>query len=345
MRLKTFVHISDIHISDANFDDSASSLYAVVPKLDGFLGHSYKSLTVLEPFFAELHQNEDAELILTGDLTRVGGAWEFDAAIAFLQDELVPPHGVYIGLRNPNWMKLTIPGNHDRYPGFPSLVGGPTATFSALFPGMPMVVDLLLPSSAGHLLRFLLIDTDADVWPWGSQRAKAKGSFVTQLRSLSALLGKQGDGEIRVLCLHHSRCHRGLTLEMDRPSRNALDDFIVDKGIAVLLSGHIHDPPQVALATAAGARGTATYLEARCGTTTQQNLFHLPHYWRNLPGIRRKGHWSNTLLVHRLFEEAGEIIWESELYLEDPYGFQLATPSQSDTMINSRVRVWPQRVK
>src|SRR6266446_5663100 len=129
MRLVTFVHISDLHISDANFDAQVSRLYAIVPKLDGFLGHSYKSLTLLEPFFDDLRRDEDARLIISGDLTRVGGQWEFETAQEFLETELQPPKGNYVGLGVANWRELTIPGNHDRYPGIPFLCGGPTPSF------------------------------------------------------------------------------------------------------------------------------------------------------------------------------------------------------------------------
>src|SRR5262245_2351822 len=96
--LKTFLHISDLHFSDRNLDPQALMLYATIPKMDGFLGHSYKSLTVLDAFFAELVRDEAAELILTGDVTRTGGLSEFDLARTYLEQELVPPKGNYVGL-------------------------------------------------------------------------------------------------------------------------------------------------------------------------------------------------------------------------------------------------------
>ena len=282
MTLKTFIQISDIHISDYNYDAEALALYAILPKMDGFLGHSYKSLTLLASFFLDMVQQEDAELIITGDVTRVGGVREFDTARTYLEDELIPPHGNYVGLRNRDALKLAIPGNHDHYPGIPILVGGPTAGLSAMFPQMGTIVNMPL-GTAGHELRFMLVNTDADVNPWGYNRWLARGSFVSQLDALGKRLPPQGAKEIRVLCLHHSRAHRGVTLEMDEVSRDALANFIVEHGVAMLLSGHIHHPPLVTRATAVHSLGhSAEYLEARCGTTTQRNLYHVPYYWRRL---------------------------------------------------------------
>lgn len=344
MRLNTFVHISDIHITDARMDAQVAALYVLFPKLDGFLGHSYDSLTKLDPFFDNLKNKEDARLILTGDLTRVGAQWEFETAQEFLETELTPPKGESVGLSLSNWRELTIPGNHDRYPGIPFLFGGPTKAFYTIFPSvpipsMPTTVDIPLHSSNGHLLKFLLIDTDADVSPWSPNRAAAKGSFVSQLQDLSGQLNTQASDEIRVLCLHHSRAKGGLLLRMDSQSSAALDEFIVSHGVAVLLSGHIHEPPSVKLATAHGSSGSTEYLEARCGTTSQMSLFHKPHYWRNLYGLHiKKNPKANSLLVHRIYEINGEILWESELFREGSSDF---VPANTATIVDPKIRLWP----
>lgn len=350
-RLKTFLQISDIHISDKSLDGAALALYALVPKMDGFLGHSYESLTMLESFFADLAQsekselieNEKVELIVTGDLTRVGATLEFDMARDFLEKELLY-RGKYIGLRDTNALKLAIPGNHDHYPGIASLVGGPTRALGQMFPkNFPPSTSKL--GSSGHELTFLRINTDADVTAFSRKRMRAKGSFVSQLNWLKGQLGPKGKKEIRVLLLHHSVAHRGVFLEIDRRSRKELFDFIVNQGVAVLLSGHIHEPPLVKLATAVDKNGNkADYLEARCGTTTQMNLFHVPYYWRGMLaklGIKKRGHWSNTLLVHRITEAGGQIFWESELFLEGPNDFEPAKASHLYCMVNPKVPIWP----
>lgn len=344
MRLKTYVHISDIHFSDSNADNKALLLYALTPKMDGFLGHSPKSLTVLDEFYADMVSKEAAELILTGDVTRVGGVMEFDLARKYLEDELSPPLGKFVGLRDSHSLRLAIPGNHDHYAGVPLLVGGPTAGLTGMFPKMPQVVTSPLGSN-GHELTFLLINTDADVWAWGTDRMAARGSFRSQLNALRGI-GTKREKEIRVLCLHHSTEHRGMTLEIDNASREELMNFIVDKGVVVLLSGHIHEPPLVKQVTAVHTNGTsADYLGARCGTTTQRNLFHKPYYWRNVLQklhLKKRGHWSNTLLVHRIVEDGGDIYWESELFMETPTkGFRSAPQTHMYCMQNPRVKIWP----
>lgn len=350
MRLKTFVHISDIHFSDSNSEDEALLLYALFPKMDGFLGHSPKSLTMLDEFFADIVNAESAKLILTGDVTRVGGVLEFDLARSFLKAELLPPVAKYVGLRDVDSLRLAIPGNHDHYAGIPVLVGGPTAGLAAMFPKMPEVVSSPLGSD-GHQLTFFLINTDADVPSWHPKRWAAKGSFVSQLETLREQLrhSPRDEKEIRVLCLHHSRAHRGVLLEIDHDSRDALANFIVEHRVAVLLSGHIHEPPLVKIATAVNTDGdSADYLEARSGTTTQMNLFHKPYYWRSILQslhLKKRGHWSNTLLVHRISEEGGEIFWESELFLETPHGFRPATQKHLYCMVDPKVRIWPTPVK
>lgn len=348
MRLNTFVHISDIHFSDSNNDSKALILYAALPKLDGFLGHSYQSLTMLDEFFADMVDKEEAELILTGDITRVGAVLEFDMARTYLERELVPPQGYFIGLRESNWLTRAIPGNHDHYPGIPMLIGGPTGGLAATFPNpkLPRVVTSDL-GSEGHELTFLLINTDADVPALHPNRFAARGSFVSQIDKLEKQLGKKRPKEIRILCLHHSRAQRGPMLEMDQSSRDRLSNFILEYGIAVLLSGHIHEPPLVRMETAVNTEDDtvfADYLEARCGTTTQRNLFHIPYYWRRMLHnlhIKKRGHWSNTLLVHRISREDGAIIWESDLFMETPQGFAPAPPTHRYCMGNPRVRLWP----
>lgn len=343
MRLKTFLQISDIHISDGSYEDRSVALYASLPKLDGFLGHSYNSLTKLETFFADLVQDEGAELIVTGDLTRVGGVLEFKTARDYLESEALI-RGKFIGLKDPKSLTLAVPGNHDHYPGVPFLFGGPTPALGHMFPTPlpPITISL----GHGYELTVLRINTDADVGAWGVKRARAVGSFVSQLKWLRSQLGRQREKEIRILLLHHSMAHRGATLEIDGRSRDELVNFIVDYGVAVLLSGHIHQPPLVRRATAVHTTKpkSAEYLEARCGTTTQRNLFHIPYYWRNIlskPGLMKRGHWSNTLLVHRISKAADEIFWESELFMEEPDEFKPAQPSHLYCLVNPKVRIWP----
>lgn len=338
MRLATFLHISDLHfgrIDPATFDARAPGIWAKSKHFDGLLGHQYRSLVRLEKFYTRLYQEEEAQLIVTGDLTTVGHKEEFDTANEFLGGRLTPPKGNDLGLEVENWNRWAIPGNHDYWPGLPTIIGPPTAELRMLFPNLPMLLPPFnLPG--GHELHFLWISTDEDVSPWRSDRILARGSFTSQLADLDGMLGVPENHMIRVLCLHHSPSHNGFTLRMDHRSRASLNDFIVEHDIAVLLCGHIHTP-QVRSFT---ARHTTTgksvkCVEGRCGTTTLRTT--LPFEWKTVLGNRpgRPKRHPNSLLVHRLFEEDDKLFWNTETYMENTYRFELARDPVS------HIEIWP----
>ncbi|MGA2000168.1 MAG: metallophosphoesterase [Terriglobales bacterium] len=324
MRLRTYVHISDLHIGSIDpetRDARASRLWAKWEHFDGLLGHSYRSLVRLEAFFDRLRNAEDAMLIVSGDLTTVGNPDEFATADAYLGDLLRPPKGMYLGLKYRKWREHRVPGNHDHWPGAPVILGPPTSDFPTRFSGIPD--EQILTTAGRNIVRFLRVDTDSDVSPYGAKRVLARGSFVPQLKQLASRLKVPNENEVRILVLHHSYSASGPTLAMDSRSKAALHDFIVEHDIAVLLCGHIHQPPFVQALKAVHLKQTATFLEARCGTTTQVST--LPYEWTTLTGSRpqRPEHWPNTLLVHRLYKDGNRLWWETEVHAERPTGFSL----------------------
>lgn len=343
MRLATFVHISDLHFGDidqVSFDARAPGLWAKHSAFDGLLGHSYNSLQRVEQFFTQMQKAEDAELIVTGDITTVGHTDQFDSAISFLEDILRPPKGNYLGLRVRNWRSKAVPGNHDHWPGHAGIWGNPTSGLFIAFPVMPYIATpIRLPT--GHELRFICLDTDADVSPYGTNRFLARGAFTSHLSHLASNLGIPSSKEIRVLCLHHSQELRGTALEIDSFSRDSLNDFIVAHDIAVLLCGHVHTPPLVKSFNATHLMRTVEYLEARCGTSTQTST--LPHSWRTILGRRpkRPKQMPNSLLVHRLILEGAEIYWDTEVYMERPQGFYKPLSLPTGVLVNNHVKVWP----
>jgi hypothetical protein len=176
----------------------------------------------------------------------------------------------------------------------------------------------------GRQLQILGIDTDADVHPRRLKRFRAVGSFQTQLAPAAALLGMRGPKQIRVLLMHHSWDRQGLILAIDHGSRAALGQFLITHGIQILMTGHTHDALVQPLVPP--LRGGHSVLECRCGTTTQVD--QVPFAWRNIIGgfpIRR---WpENTLLVHRLFDQQGQVRWEVETFYRDrAKGFQTVGP-------------------
>jgi 3',5'-cyclic AMP phosphodiesterase CpdA len=328
MNLSTLIHISDLHFGTTDpdtYDAEALKLWAAIPLLDGLLGHKYSALMLLESFWLDRRdQDEELKLIVTGDLTTKGNPAEFETAVEFLHDELVPPKGGNVGLGVKDWKDWTIPGNHDHWPGSVRMIGRPSPAFGKTFRVTPFVKDLSIPPATGkYLVKFLCIDTDFDVHWLHPYRVTARGSFVSQLDALREDLHKRDRNEIRVLCLHHSPAKPGYWLAIDSDSRRELHKLIVDKEISILLCGHVHSPPLVKAFTATSGSKSRAYLEARCGTTTQQDLQESPYYWKNVLaplGVQSRRD-SNSLLLYRITEEADGLYWDSELYELRPEGF------------------------
>jgi predicted phosphodiesterase len=349
-RLGTFVHISDLHFGDIDpntgqvvqhLDVQASKIWATCSWFDGLLGHSYRALERLEKFFSQIRRDEDAQLIVTGDVTCVGKQEQFETADEYLRDKLLPPKGSHLGLSATDWKDRAVPGNHDHWPGAATIWGKRTPAFRTHFPTLPFVgpplVGPLLQHTANPQLQFIGINTDADIDPYGWKRGLARGSFCSQLATAAGLLGLPDERTIRVLILHHShayraRPYRGRALEMDDASRQALEVFLVEQDIAVLLCGHTH-APLVKPFSATHQGKTIKVLEARCGTTLQTDT--IPYHWKTILGNRpRRQLTANTLLVHRLLEENGEVIWHAETYTRTPFGFGKRGPED-------RLKVWP----
>jgi 3',5'-cyclic AMP phosphodiesterase CpdA len=335
-RLATFVHISDLHFGDIDpntgrpiQEGKASKIWASLPQFDGLLGHSLRALQRLEKFFSQIRQDEDAQLVITGDLTCVGKQDQFDTANAYLGNVLSP---INLGLRVANWKDWAVPGNHDRWPGTARIVGGPTQAFKTYFSGRLPFIRQPPPLPTGQQIQFIGIDTDADVSSRGRQRLFALGSFHNQLTTASNDMGIPDPNTIRVLLLHHSYAYRGHTLEMDAVSRQALEVFAVEQDIAVLLCGHTHSP-YIKPFSCTHQEKTIEVLEARSGTTLQTDT--LPYNWKTVFGNRPSRNLAaNTLLVHRVLEENAELVWHAETYTRSPFGFEKRGPE-------AKLTVWP----
>jgi len=336
-----FIQISDLHLSQTSEDERRKrKLFWKRWRFDGMLGHSENSLRYLDDFIYSLRQEEpDAQLIVTGDLTAIGQEEEFEIANKFIGATYQPPQGGEVGLGVTDWRRRAIPGNHDHWPGRATIVGRPTPGLQKYLSDLPLVQPVIQLGN-GRQLRLLQIDTDSDVGSYSHERIRAIGSFVPEVKKLSAMLAALGtnENEIRVLCLHHSAIYRGWKLEIDAKSRKELYDFLLRNRVAVTLCGHIHRPPWVQTfpVTRPMAPGRTVIVESCCGTTTQFD-----------PTIARQAdfegllHWQNSLLVHRLSETRGEIHWSSEIYLEGRAGFVRADRLRSDIDPKVIFKVWP----
>lgn len=352
--LATFVHISDLHIGDqtpTGPDAATSSWWRFHKQFDGLLGHEYRSCVQFERFFDRMRKrySSDLDLIMTGDLTSLGRDAQFHWGEAFLGDYAITGDGRPVGIAHGKWVEFRIPGNHDHWPGTGNIFGSPTSSFKNIFgdvPGWDTIRSAGVPT-----VRFLRIDTDVDVDPNGLNRFLARGSFTSHLQQLENELEPPNDNEIRVLILHHSRAHaidralpklQRVVLGIDNACLEALDDFIVNNDIAVMLTGHLHDPT-VHLHHVHSRGHTLEVMEARCGTTTQR--YTLPYTWRTPTGKRvvRKGRSPNTLLIHQLRNRDDGIYWESTTYVLTPQqGFVPYTdlsPERDD--LGGIHKVWP----
>ena len=359
-RLATFVQISDLHLGDLDprtLDATYNDNWQYFRFLDGFLGHSHDSLRKLVDEFDDLRQLEDAQLIVTGDITASGKTEQFQFGGAFLGGVYRPPAGAQrttiLGLRVGNWKDYSIPGNHDHWPGIdhswrPKIRGKPNSELAATFHKLPRVQDFRLAKS-GYLIRFLWINTDGDVHPNRDDRLLARGKFDSQLTNLAALLPGPEKKEVRVLCLHHSMSYRAdsrlgqyaRVLEIDDDSRRELERFIVEHDLAVLLCGHLHDPPKVESFSAVNLERTVEYLEAQCGTTSQRS--ELPAHWKNWRRRQAeiKRTYPNCFLVHRLEEEDDGLYWTSGVFWEMTAKFDQHKPYEAEVLKTDRFRVWP----
>jgi hypothetical protein len=332
-KLATFVHVSDLHIGDidpVNGDALVSPLAATVFSntrwMDGLLGHHGRALQDLAAFFVHLqHEKEEAKLIVTGDYSRCGSNSELQLAADFIQShiDLNPPLQNFVGL-GLGPQKLSIPGNHDQWGGSFQPLGGTPSQYHTVFPRpLPFLENVQL--SNGKRIVFICIDSDADVSAWSSNRARAIGSFQNELSKLQSRLPIKSPNDIRILLVHHSWDQQGWTLRMDKPSKDALAQFLYSYEISAILTGHSH-APLLQPFTASSSAGRCGVHELRSGTTTQHDV--IPLKWRTLMNRRPQRQpqhkwWLNTLLVHRLYQTTlGGMEWESKVYTRGRRGFK-----------------------
>ncbi|MCC6540540.1 MAG: metallophosphoesterase [Bryobacterales bacterium] len=286
-RLATFVHISDLHFGDLDFEGNAAAQeWHYTGLCRGFLGHQAVALDHLEDFFNRtLRKEPDTKLLVTGDLTSFGGTSQFALAQSFLNGYVGIRPGNELGLNAPN--ALRIPGNHDHWPGIPPVewpclpsgdsdtiapvfVGRPTPAFRHTFPEMPFQVVRYPLADTNLTLVLTGIDTDADVNPEGFwQRLLPVGRFRSQLPLLRRAFGEPNENEIRILLLHHSPMegYHDIVRGIEEESYWEIRRVIQDCEISVLLTGHFHTPSgEINQAH----RGNLEWkvVEARCGTTT-----------------------------------------------------------------------------
>ena len=105
-------------------------------------------------------------------------------------------------------------------------------------------------------------------------------------------------------------------MEITSGTRMVLDHFLVDYDIKVIMCGHRH-VPRLTRYRASNGTEAATVLEARCGTTTQRDEYPY-ELVRKMSADRRLP--PNTLMLHRVIERNGSLLWRSEIFWRNRSG-------------------------
>jgi hypothetical protein len=328
--LKTFIHVSDLHIGDIDPTNGdalvptlARRIFQNFSYLDGLLGHHGRALRELAEFCSQFTERKEAfELLVTGDFTRCGSASEIATAQRFFAAsvDLNAPAGNFVGLNLNVVPEASITGNHDQWGGVNRPWGGGPLASKALVPhDMPFVLTSTLAN--GRRLTLAGIDTDADVPPKSMTRVLARGSFLNQLVALEQKLPTRELTDIRVLLLHHSMTHNGFVLKIDHASKAALFAFLADQAFSLVLSGHTHEQLFSTLPIQSSSGTVSSIEELTCGSTTQHD--QVPYDWRSWIGNRPARQWpANSLLVHRVIGAPGATTWDTEAFVRLNGAFQ-----------------------
>jgi hypothetical protein len=397
--LARYIHISDLHFGDIGRNGELLHpwwlrlLWKWLPAFSGLAGHEFQALLDLSDCFARKRPEwGQPGLIVTGDLTSLGKERQFNTIRNFICNQLPsPPFDVGIGLHTGSWLAdamrgkragcphQVIPGNHDHWPGRYYMLGPPQSRMVEWAPHLPYLLDAIPLSGTPASLRFMGLNSDADVGGWRRERVLARGSCCSQIHALWGILSqrvRQPDpDEIRVLLVHHSLAYRSRPedapprthfqrlrqwwsrttdlgiLEMDDRSRLELSALIAEFDIRVLLTGHTHKVDVRRNAVLSPQLGRpAPYLEACCGTTTQLNTAPAGYPLRNRPAGQEATQpgqeqqiAANTFLVHELRRENGSIVWQTETWERLPIqGFQRSPRNARGEPYSSRFPVWRQ---
>ena len=336
-----FIQISDIHIGDLCGGKPSWAPY--IPILGGGLGHCDNICRALMNFITaqyedNLNQGGDGlfpRMILTGDLSACGSLEQLNKAAGYLDAPTSVSDTAPIGWGAYGWRQRKVPGNHDNW-------GGGTLLdrlqripeFPGFFDPIPATVSITVPLDGMDVtVRFIMIDTDADVGAGSNRRATARGAFASQFghQDISWMKKQPPErDEVRVLLLHHPPRYTAGIGGISAASAVACRNFMEKAGIRVVLCGHTHKPY-------VGLRRGGSVLESCCGTTTQQShvspagaRFFSQHR-TTYTGLRKFFHrrkWPvdpandmsmrlchNALVVHDLFRRQNAVYWRSVTYI------------------------------
>lgn len=255
--LATIIHTSDLHIAGKlkNDETELKAALAQLPFVKGIYAHSYHAAGALANTLQEIFANRSKcnvplVLIVSGDLTRLGGRAQFETGYSFLTTGVLVGAKMNIGLhlnqsKNPDEcdespVLFIVPGNHDvigRY------TKGLRDTFDDYFP-WTFPSHLVIVTNGRRVVIHGLDSTHSSA----IRNALAQGEVPQmQLDELGIKTNPHScracSWAIRIACLHHPpiKLDKSVwdpTMELNDYERVANE--LKQKGINLALSGHIH---------------------------------------------------------------------------------------------------------
>lgn len=273
-----FVHASDLHMGKTPEQNGYSFI-------GGYASHDVLLCSGFMTAFLETQddcQDDDLQLVVSGDLTAGGLPAEFTVAHTYLQAEwlrkrLPPSSNLGLGLKPAR--HKTVPGNHDHWDGtrFPARSFSPRA-IRPHFRKTPWRATWLNPSSTIELELFG-IDSNSGLT---ARNAMGHGNISPQeLNELRRLLAQSppvdpGVVRVRAIMLHHSLAYRQgrllpqvmSPLVLSAASVDQLIDIATANGVSAFLTGHTHDAYHETFSRMVGGVSREVH-ELRCPTTLQ----------------------------------------------------------------------------
>ncbi|NOT58378.1 MAG: metallophosphoesterase [Deltaproteobacteria bacterium] len=252
----TLAHLSDLHATPLPLRSvPAMSLKQTLGWLKWTLKRSKEHRTeVLDALVADLQTSQPDHVVVTGDLTNLGMAAEFPAAVTWLQ-RLGGPQQVSI-----------VPGNHDTY------------TFAS-----PDVLwhhwrEYLRSDAQERTQDFPTLRVRGYVALIGVSSAQPTNMFHAsgtvgkeQLARLEQLLHSLAEsGLCRVVLLHHPLSNEDIPQRRRLSDAQAVQDILQRAGADLVLHGHIH---QTSVLTVPGRDNDIPVI----GVRSSSAIGHKPH--------------------------------------------------------------------
>jgi hypothetical protein len=322
------LHCSDLHIGQEPGNDQFEKipLFRLANAHALPLGRGLREVVDDVAVQCGLGEDEDAYIVMSGDLTARGHAKEFVVAHSFLRSfwrEVRSPENQLAGMDVRDSLNDSAPrlaavsGNHDQWKGKsyrnnvgynPNLKGTHfRATYwRRAWQSGELELELYgLDSNAGLSTTFSL-----------NQRGQLDLSKNGEVDQLEAYLGKNQspilpDGiryQVRALVLHHSLASSGLR----RDSRDRLLALAETYHIAAILTGHTHDFLANPMDTMPNKQRKV--YELRSASTMQ--------------GPENRSRPSPGFLAHRIFVDGNRVRWKAWRYKWDSWTQSFAILSQ-----------------